>query len=178
MTPQRRSPQRRFLKTPPCLGASVRNFPFFRVPVIYQHKILFWGIFGALVMRAFMIAAGAALLTNFAWITYVFAAILCFTGVKMFIGTDEAVDFEKNITLRLLRKVMPLTKEFHGDKFFVRQGVKWAATPMFAVLICVEFTTFIFAATEGSGIPSAFCWSRSRADPAANFQPSSGGSAV
>ncbi|NBR49669.1 TerC family protein, partial [bacterium] len=128
-------------------------FTFFRVPAIYQHKILFWGIFGALVMRALMIAAGAALLTNFAWITYIFAGILFFTGIKMLFATNEVIDFEKNITLRLLRKVMPLTKEFHGDKFFVRQGVKWAATPMFAVLICVEFTDLIFAVDS---IPAIF----------------------
>ena len=128
-------------------------FTFFGVPAIYQHKILFWGIFGALVMRALMIAAGAALLTNFAWITYVFAGILFFTGIKMLVGTDEAIDFEKNITIRLLRKVMPLTKDFHGDKFFVKQGTKWAATPMFAVLICVEFTDLIFAVDS---IPAIF----------------------
>jgi tellurite resistance protein TerC len=128
-------------------------FTFFGVPAIYQHKILFWGIFGALVMRALMIAAGAALLTNFAWITYVFAGILFFTGIKMLVGTDEAIDFEKNITIRLLRKVMPLTKDFHGDKFFVKQGDKWAATPMFAVLICVEFTDLIFAVDS---IPAIF----------------------
>ncbi len=128
-------------------------FSFFRVPAIYQHKILFWGIFGALVMRATMIAAGAALLTSFAWITYVFAGILFFTGIKMLVGTDEAIDFEKNITLRLLRKVMPLTKDFYGDKFFVRQGAKWAATPMFAVLMCVEFTDLIFAVDS---IPAIF----------------------
>ena len=128
-------------------------FTFFGVPAIYQPKILFWGIFGALVMRALMIAAGAALLTNFAWITYVFAGILFFTGIKMLVGTDEAIDFEKNITIRLLRKVMPLTKDFHGDKFFVKQGAKWAATPMFAVLICVEFTDLIFAVDS---IPAIF----------------------
>ena len=128
-------------------------FTFFGVPAIYQHKILFWGIFGALVMRALMIAAGAALLTNFAWITYVFAGILFFTGIKMLFATNEVIDFEKNIALRLLRKVIPLTKEFHGDKFFVKQGAKWAATPMFAVLICVEFTDLIFAVDS---IPAIF----------------------
>ena len=128
-------------------------FTFFGVPAIYQHKILFWGLFGALVMRALMIAAGAALLTNFAWITYVFAGILFFTGIKMLFATNEVIDFEKNIALRLLRKVIPLTKEFHGDKFFVKQGAKWAATPMFAVLICVEFTDLIFAVDS---IPAIF----------------------
>ena len=128
-------------------------FTFFGVPAIYQHKILFWGIFGALVMRALMIAAGAALLTNLAWITYVFAGILFITGIKMLFATNEVIDFEKNIALRLLRKVIPLTKEFHGDKFFVKQGAKWAATPMFAVLICVEFTDLIFAVDS---IPAIF----------------------
>ncbi len=128
-------------------------FTFFGVPAIYQHKILFWGIFGALVMRALMIAAGAALLTNFAWITYIFAGILFFTGIKMLFATNEVIDFEKNIALRFLRKVIPLTKDFHGDKFFVKQGAKWAATPMFAVLICVEFTDLIFAVDS---IPAIF----------------------
>ena len=128
-------------------------FTFFGVPAIYQHKILFWGIFGALVMRALMIAAGAALLTNLAWITYVFAGILFITGIKMLFATNEVIDFEKNIALRLLRKVMPLTKDFHGAKFFVKQGAKWAATPMFAVLICVEFTDLIFAVDS---IPAIF----------------------
>ena len=128
-------------------------FTFFGVPSIYQHKILFWGIFGALVMRALMIAAGAALLTNLAWITYVFAGILFITGIKMLFATNEVIDFEKNIALRLLRKVMPLTKDFHGAKFFVKQGAKWAATPMFAVLICVEFTDLIFAVDS---IPAIF----------------------
>ena len=128
-------------------------FTFFGVPAIFQHKILFWGIFGALVMRALMIAAGAALLTNLAWITYVFAGILFITGIKMLFATNEVIDFEKNIALRLLRKVMPLTKDFHGDKFFVKQGAKWAATPMFAVLICVEFTDLIFAVDS---IPAIF----------------------
>jgi tellurite resistance protein TerC len=128
-------------------------FTFFGVPAMYQHKILFWGIFGALVMRALMIAAGAALLTNFAWITYIFAGILFFTGIKMLFATNEVIDFEKNIALRCLRKVIPLTKDFHGDKFFVKQGAKWAATPMFAVLICVEFTDLIFAVDS---IPAIF----------------------
>lgn len=128
-------------------------FTFFGVPAIFQHKILFWGIFGALVMRALMIAAGAALLTNFAWITYIFAGILFFTGFKMLFATNEVIDFEKNIALRFLRKVIPLTKDFHGDKFFVKQGAKWAATPMFAVLICVEFTDLIFAVDS---IPAIF----------------------
>jgi tellurite resistance protein TerC len=128
-------------------------FTFFGVPPIYQHKILFWGIFGALVMRAAMIAAGSALLASFAWIIYIFAALLFFTGIKMLIGSNEAIDFEKNFSLRLLRKIMPMTKEFHGEKFFVRQAGKWAATPMFAVLICVEFTDLIFAVDS---IPAIF----------------------
>jgi len=128
-------------------------FTFFGVPPMYQHKILFWGIFGALIMRAAMIAVGSALLSSFAWIIYVFAALLFFTGIKMLIGSNESIDFEKNISLRLLRKFIPLTKDFHSDKFFVRQAGKWAATPMFAVLICVEFTDLIFAVDS---IPAIF----------------------
>lgn len=128
-------------------------FTFFGIPPMYQHKILFWGIFGALAMRAVMIAAGSALLASFAWIIYIFAGLLVVTGIKMLIASNETINFEKNISLRLLRKIMPMTKELHGDKFFVREAGKWAATPMFAVLICIEFTDLVFAIDS---IPAIF----------------------
>ena len=128
-------------------------FTYFGIPAQYQHRVLFWGIFGALVMRAAMIAAGAALIGNFAWIIYVFAALLVFTGIKMIFGEHGSVDPEKNIALRVLRRVMPVNKEFHGQKFFIRRNGALAATPLFAVLICIEMTDLIFAVDS---IPAIF----------------------
>lgn len=128
-------------------------FSFFAVPPQFQHKVLFWGIFGALVMRAIMIFAGAALITNFTWIIYIFALLLVVTGIKMIFGNHDSIDPEKNIALRLLRKAMPVTNEYHGQKFFVRQAGKLAATPLFAVLLCIEVTDLIFAVDS---IPAIF----------------------
>lgn len=128
-------------------------FTYFGIPAQYQHRVLFWGIFGALVMRAGMIFAGAALIANFSWIIYVFAALLIVTGIKMAMGDHESIDPEKNIALKLLRRLMPVTKEFHGQKFFVRQNGARAATPLFAVLLCIEVTDVIFAVDS---IPAIF----------------------
>ncbi|WP_367871514.1 TerC family protein [Luteolibacter sp. Populi] len=128
-------------------------FSFFKVPREYQHKVLFWGIFGALALRAGMIAGGAALITNFSWIIYVFAALLVITGIKMFFHDEDSVDPGKSIAVRLLRKVMPITPEYHGQKFLVRQDGKLWATPLLAVLICVEVTDVIFAVDS---IPAIF----------------------
>ncbi len=128
-------------------------FTYFGIPAQYQHRVLFWGIFGALVMRAIMIFAGAALISNFSWIIYAFAALLIVTGVKMALGHHEAIDPEKNIAVRLLRRCMPVTKEFHGQKFFVRQNGVRAATPLFAVLLCIEVTDVVFAVDS---IPAIF----------------------
>ena len=128
-------------------------FTYFGIPAQYQHRVLFWGIFGALVMRAAMIFAGAALISNFAWIIYVFAALLVFTGIKMVFGDHGSVDPEKNIALRALRRVMPVNKEFHGQKFFVREKGALTATPLFAVLLCIEMTDLVFAVDS---IPAIF----------------------
>ncbi len=128
-------------------------FTYFGIPAQYQHRVLFWGIFGALVMRAVMIAAGAALIGNFTWIIYVFAALLVFTGIKMVFGDHSSVDPEKNIALRALRRLMPVSREFHGQKFFVREKGILTATPLFAVLICIEMTDLVFAVDS---IPAIF----------------------
>lgn len=128
-------------------------FTFFGIPAQYQHRVLFWGIFGALVMRAVMIFAGAALITNFTWIIYLFAALLIFTGIKMVLGKHEAIDPEKNLALKLLRRFMPVSKEFHGQKFFIRQNGILTATPLFAVLLCIEMTDLVFAVDS---IPAIF----------------------
>ncbi len=132
-------------------------FTFFGVPAQFQHKVLFWGIFGALIMRAIMIFAGAALIAEFAWIIYLFAILLVVTGIKMIFGSHETMDPSKNIALRLLRKIMPVTAEFHGQKFFVRQAGRRAATPLFAVLLCIEFTDLVFAVDS---IPAIFAITR------------------
>lgn len=128
-------------------------FTAFAVPPLYQHKILFWGIIGALVMRAGMIALGAALISNFTWIIYVFGIFLILTGIKMLIKSDETYDPKKSIVFKLFRKVMPVTDTYHGDKFLVRQNGILTATPMLMVLVLVEFTDVIFAVDS---IPAIF----------------------
>lgn len=128
-------------------------FTYFRVPSEYQHRVLFWGILGALVMRAIFVFAGAALLTKFHWMIYVFGALLVVTGLKMLRSGDEQVDPDKNPLIRLVRRLLPLTAEFHGEKFFVRDGVKWVGTPLFLCLVAVEFTDLIFAVDS---IPAIF----------------------
>lgn len=128
-------------------------FSFFKVPREYQHKVLFWGIFGALALRAGMIAGGAALITNFAWIIYVFAALLVYTGIKMFFHDEDSVDPGKSIAVRLLRKAMPMTSDYRGSHFMVVENGKRMATPLLAVLLCVEVTDVIFAVDS---IPAIF----------------------
>jgi tellurite resistance protein TerC len=120
-------------------------FGYFNVEPKYQHKVLFWGIIGALVMRAIFIFAGVALLNNFHWLIYIFGAFLVFTGIKMLKPGDAQVDPEKNPLVRLFKKFFPVTPQMHGGKFFVRQNTRLFATPLFVVLIIVEFTDLIFA---------------------------------
>ena len=121
-------------------------FSYFNVPLEYQHKVLFWGILSALVMRVIFIFAGVALITKFHWIIYVFGAIIIFSGIKMLFQKDKKIEPDKNLIIRLVKKLMPVTNEYHGDKFFVkiRKGVL-AATPLFIVLIFIEITDLIFA---------------------------------
>jgi tellurite resistance protein TerC len=128
-------------------------FSYFAVPPKYQHKVLFWGIFGALIMRAIMIAAGAALITKFAWIIYIFGAFLIVTGIKMIVKREEEIHPERNPVVRWFKKLMPVTPEFRGDKFFVRENGLRMATPLFVVLLLVEFTDLIFAVDS---IPAIF----------------------
>lgn len=128
-------------------------FAYFRVPAQYQHKVLFWGILSALVMRAILIAAGAALMQSFHAIIYVFGAFLVFTGIKMAIQRNEEPDPSQNIAVRLLKRWMPITPDFQGDRFFVRDGARWMATPLFLVLLVVEATDLVFAVDS---IPAIF----------------------
>ncbi|NTW97651.1 MAG: TerC family protein [Oscillochloris sp.] len=130
-------------------------FSFFRVPSAYQHRVLFWGILGALIMRGSMILLGAALLQRFEWIIYVFGAFLIFTGLRMFFSGDgeEEIHPEGNILVRVVRRFIPVTKEMHGPRFFVREGGKLMATPLLLVLLIVESTDLIFAIDS---IPAIF----------------------
>ena len=128
-------------------------FSYFSVPAMYQHRVLFWGIFGALVMRAVMIATGAALLERFHWIIYIFGAFLIFTGIRMAFHKDEELHPESNPVVRLFKRIMPVTQEYHGQSFFVRHAGKLAATPLFVVLLLVESTDLVFALDS---IPAIF----------------------
>ncbi len=120
-------------------------FTYFKVKEQHQHGVLFWGVFGAVVMRAVFILAGTALLHRFHFTMYIFGAFLVFTGAKLALKKDDSVDPENNIALRLARKYLRTTKEMVDNKFFViKDGVRYA-TPLFLVLIVVEFTDVVFA---------------------------------
>ena len=118
---------------------------YFAVPAMYQFRVLFWGIFGALILRATFIFAGVALLERFEWILYVFGAFLIFTAVRIARHQEAEVHPEHNPVLRLVRKVIPMTTEYDGQKFFTRKSGKRLATPLFAVLVLIESTDVVFA---------------------------------
>ena len=120
-------------------------FTYFNVDTKYQHKVLFWGILGALVMRAIFIFAGVALISKFHWIIYIFGAFLIFTGIKMVFHNDQKIEPDKNPLVRLFKKFFPVTEEMHDGKFFVRINARTYATPLFVVLLIVEFTDLFFA---------------------------------
>jgi tellurite resistance protein TerC len=120
-------------------------FTYFQIPAKYQHKVLFWGILGALVMRVIFIFAGVALLEKFHWTIYVFGAILIITGIRMLKDTDKKIEPEKNPVVKLFRKIMPVSDKLHGDKFFIKENGRTTATLLFLVLIIVEITDLIFA---------------------------------
>jgi tellurite resistance protein TerC len=120
-------------------------FGYFNVPSSYQHKVLFWGILGALIMRVIFIFAGVALINKFEWIIYVFGAFLIFTGIKIALQKDKKMEPEKNPVLKLVRKMFRMTDDFEGDKFFVTKNKVRYATPLFAVLVLIETTDLIFA---------------------------------
>jgi tellurite resistance protein TerC len=133
-------------------------FGYFRIPASLQHRVLFWGILGALIMRGLMIGAGAALLARFHGIIYVFGAFLVITGIRMAFGGDTAIEPESNPVIRLVRRFFPITTRFHGDRFFVREPVsgsvtRLVATPLFVVLALVETTDVVFAVDS---IPAIF----------------------
>lgn len=120
-------------------------FSYFRVADVHQHTVLFWGIIGALIMRAIFIAAGVTLIHKFEWIIYVFGGVLIFSGVKMAFEKQKEIHPERNPVLRLFRKCFPVTPEYEGRKFFLRRDGRLWATPLFVVLLVVETTDLIFA---------------------------------
>jgi len=119
-------------------------FRYFRVPTEQQHKVLFWGILGALIMRGIFILAGVSLIRRFEWIVYVFGAMLVYSGIKLLRQGDAEIHPEKNPVLRLFRRVMPVTTDYEGGKFLVRRGGLYA-TPLLVVLLVVETTDVLFA---------------------------------
>ncbi|WP_396222935.1 TerC family protein [Gemmatimonas sp.] len=134
-------------------------FGYFRVPQELQHRVLFWGILGALLMRGAMIGAGAILLAQFHWIIYLFGAFLVYTGFKMAFGGGSDIEPEQNPVIRMVRRFVPLTTKFHGEQFFVQEAIepggalRRVATPLFVVLVLVETTDVVFAVDS---IPAIF----------------------
>ena len=128
-------------------------FAWFAVPAAYQHRVLFWGVLGALVMRAIFIALGAALIAKFHAVLYVFGAILVFTGIKLFAMPEEGIHPEKNPAYRLLRRIIPAVSEYHGARFTVVKEGRRYATPLLIVLLLIEWTDVVFALDS---IPAIF----------------------
>jgi len=132
-------------------------FSYFNIPRLYQPKILKWGIIGALVMRAVFIFVGIELLEMFHWMIYIFGGILVITGIKMAFGGDERIEPEKNVLVKLVRRLVPITKRVAGDRFFInRNGVR-AATPLFLALVLIEWSDVVFALDS---IPAVFAVTR------------------
>jgi tellurite resistance protein TerC len=132
-------------------------FTYFRVPAAYQHRVLFWGILGALVMRGILIAVGAVLLEEFHWILYLFGAFLIFTGIRMGLQKETEVHPEKNPLLKLVRRVMPVTEDYEQDRFVVRRAGQRMVTPLLLVLLIIESTDLVFAVDS---IPAVFAVTR------------------
>lgn len=120
-------------------------FSYFQVPQEYQHKVLFWGILGALVMRIIFILSGIELIHRFHWLVYIFGGFLIFTGIRMITSGDSKIEPEKNPLIKLARRMFSVTQDFEGDKFFVKREAKTWATPLFLVVILIEATDLIFA---------------------------------
>lgn len=131
----------------------VMLFAYFKVPEIYQKRVLVYGIFGALILRSIMIVLGSTLVSEFHWILYIFGAFLIFSGIKMFKANEETGDIENNFIIKFLKRNFKITNNYHGEKFFVKiDGKRWI-TPLFVVLIFIEVTDLIFAVDS---IPAIF----------------------
>jgi tellurite resistance protein TerC len=132
-------------------------FAWFHIPVKFQHRLLFWGILGALIMRGAMIAAGVELIRQFEWVLYVFGAFLIFAGIKMLFSGKETLQPEKNLALRLARKVFAVAPDLDGQRFFTRLDGRLALTPLAVVLLLIETTDLIFAVDS---VPAVFSVTR------------------
>jgi len=132
-------------------------FSYFGTPAYLQHRVLFWGILGALVLRVVFIVVGAALLNRFHWFVFVFGGFLVFTGIRLFFQKDEEFDPQRNLALRLFRRVVPAVETYHGARFFVRDAGRWFATPLALVLIVIEASDVVFAVDS---IPAIFAVTR------------------
>ncbi len=132
-------------------------FSYFKVEQQYHHKILFWGVIGALILRALLIWLGSALVSQFEWVIYIFGAFLLITGFRMGFQSDADIHPENNVIIRFFKKILPVTSRYHGGDFFVRQGGKLHATPMIIVLLSIEVTDLIFAFDS---IPAIFAVTR------------------
>ncbi|MBM3156049.1 MAG: TerC family protein [Chloroflexi bacterium] len=128
-------------------------FSYFAVPAAYQHKVLFWGIIGAIIMRLAFIEAGVRLLDMFHWVFYIFGAFLIVTAFRMAVQKERGIKPERNPVFRLFRRLMPLTDNYEGDRFFVKRFGRYVATPLFIVVVVVETTDIVFALDS---IPAAF----------------------
>lgn len=134
-------------------------FSYFAVPAQYQHRVLFWGILGVIILRAIMIGLGSALVSQFGWVLYIFAAFLIFTGVKMWLSAEKQYDPASNPVLKLLRRRLPVTDELHGHNFFAKvpsspgAAATWHATPLFLALLMVEIVDVVFAVDS---VPAIF----------------------
>jgi len=133
-------------------------FSYFAIPRQYQHRVLFWGILGVIVLRAIMIGVGATLVERFSWVLYVFAAFLIATGVKMWMTADKEYDVQGSAALRFVKKVLPVSNDLSGERFFVRAKdaagkAKWLATPLFLALVMVEIVDVVFAVDS---VPAIF----------------------
>lgn len=132
-------------------------FSYFAVPAAYQHRVLFWGILGALIMRGTLILVGSVLLETFHWIIYVFGAFLVFTGIRMARQQDEELNPDENPVVKFFRRFMPVTENYEDDKFFIRRAGRLFATPLFLVLLVIESTDLVFAVDS---IPAIFAITR------------------
>ncbi len=128
-------------------------FTLFAVPAQYQHRVLFWGVLGAIIMRGIFIAVGAALLESFHWIIYIFGAFLVYTGIKLATHKDTTIEPDRNPVVKLFRRLFPITEHYEGEHFFIRRAGRLMATPLLLVLVMVESTDLVFAVDS---IPAIF----------------------
>ncbi|MBU1095979.1 MAG: TerC family protein [Bacteroidetes bacterium] len=128
-------------------------FNYFNVPAMYQHRVLFWGILGAILLRGIMIGAGAILIAKFFWMNYAFGALLIFTAIKMLKSSDHKIEPNKNPLVKLARKIYPVTNDYHEQHFFIKENHKKYATPLFIALLVVEGSDVMFAVDS---IPAIF----------------------